>query len=355
MKKVIKRIVDSSTWAAAVDLTAVNLYREGLITEITIRSNITITLTAAAYSDFWRRVLQNIKIQGDGGRSFLGMSGTQMSTMLALWNEVALGMPTLHSNGAGIALAIPDVGSTSFVTVMKFHPGSNPRDPFDLTACIPARALSTLQAILTTTAAATIVDTASITAGTFNYEIAEVLDVPVFPGMMVPMGSTLAYAHTANYSDFSYQIDVPAGAFLRSIIMRINDDTAPFRRKDDEVTGVRLVKPKTGEIVFEQSIYELEHEMMRRFGCRGVAGDVGPIGAIADLRPGGADIEAVAPAGFVVIDLRPFFDPLYGLDLRGYQTGDYKLGLTIENYASGDDTTIYWDQLTPVDPGLVGR
>ncbi len=356
MKKVIKRLTASSTWAASSDLTPVDLPREGLITEVTIRANITATLTAAAYDDWFRRVIQSIKIQGDGGRTYLGMGGEQMSTILSLWNEVVMGMPTLHSNGAGIALASPDVGSTAFVSVFKFHPGSNPKDPFDLSACIPAKKLSTLQAILATTAAAVTDAAGAISAGTFNYEIAEVLPEPGDIGtripkrIMAPMGSTLTYTHTATYSDFGYTIDVPTGAFLRSILMRVMDDTATVpRRKDDEITALKLYLPRTGEIVFEQNIYELKQTMMARFGCRGIAGDVGPIGAIATIRPApGAGLDIV-PAGFAVIDLRPFGNPLYGLDLRGYQTGDLKLGLTIGSYSAGDDSTWYFDQLVPED------
>ncbi len=356
MDKITKRLTASSTWAASVDLTPVDLPREGLITEVTLRANITATLTAAAYDDFFRRIIQNIKIQGDGGRAYLGMSGNQMSRILSLWNEVVMGMPTIHSNGGGIALGAVDVGSTAFTSVFKFHPGSNPRDPFDLSVVIPARALSTLQALLTTTAAAVTDAAGAITAGTFNYEVCEVLGIPVPEGIMTPIGSTLAYAHTANYSDFSYDIDVPAGAFLRSIIMQMNDETATVsRRKDDEVTGVMLKKPKSGDFVFQQNIYELKQAMMSRFGCRGIAGDVGPIGAIATIRPAPTAALDIVPAGFVVIDLRPYGHPIYGLDLRGYQTGDFKLGLTIENYLAGDDTQIYWDQLLPVAAEYVGK
>ena len=356
MDKMTKRLTDSSTWAASADLKPVDLPREGLVTEVTIRANITATLTAAAYDDFWRRIIQNIKIQGDGGKAFLGMSGDQMSRLLSLWNEVVMGMPTIHSNGGGIALAAVDVGSTSFRSVFKFHPGSNPKDPFDLTAAIPAKALSTFQALLTTTAAAVTDAAGAITAGTFNYEVCQVLGIPVPPNLMTPLGSTLAYAHTANYSDFSYDIDIPAGTFLRSIIMLIQDDTATVsRRKDDEVTGVRIKMPKAGSYLLEQSIFELKQSMMARFGCRGIAGDVGPVGAIATTRPAPTAGLDIVPAGFVVIDLRPYGHPLYGLDLRSFQTGDFKLGLTIENYAAGDDTLIYWDQLLPVESQYVGR
>lgn len=356
MDKIKKRLTASSTWAASTDMTPIDLPREGLITEITIRANITATLTAAAYDDFWRRVIQNIKIQGDGGHSYLGMSGDQMSRILSLWNEIEGLGPTLHSTGAGEPLAAVDVGSTVFKSVFKIHPGSNPRDPFDLSAAIPARALSTLQALLTTTAAAVTDAAGAITAATFNYEVCEVLGVPVPRGLMTPLGSTLAYAHTANYSDFSYDIDIPAGAFLRSIIMQMNDDTATVsRRKDDEVTGVKIKKPKSGNFILEQNIYELKQAMMTRCGCRGIAGDVGPIGAIATIRPGPTANLNIVPAGFVIIDLREFGHPIYGLDLRGYQTGDFKLGLTIENYAAGDDTQIYWDQLLPVSEEYVGK
>jgi hypothetical protein len=312
-------------------------------------------LTAAALDDWFRRVIQNIKIQGDGGRTFLGMSGNQMSMMASLWQEIVQGIPTVHSNGAGIALAAVDVGSTAFTAVFKFHPGSNPRDPFDLSAVIPAKDLSTLQAILTTSAAAVTDGAGNITAGTYNYEICEVLlepdDALAQRGatVMTPVGSSLTYGHTATYSDFGYTIDVPAGAFLRSILWRSLDDTATVpRRKDDEVTGMKLFLPKTGEIIFEQNIYELKHTMMSRFGCHGITGDVGPIGAIATTRPSPLSLLDIVPAGFAVIDLRMFSHPLYGLDMRQLQTGDIKLGLTIGTYAAGDSSTFYWDQLIPV-------
>lgn len=356
MKPMTKPLTASSTWVASTDMTPIDLPREGLITEITIRATITATLTATAVDDFWRRFLQNIKIQGDGGHAYLGMSGDQMSRMLSLWNEVVGHGPTLHSGGAGIPLAGIDVGSTTFVCVLKIHPGSNPRDSYDMSAVIPARALSTLQALLTTTAAAVTDAAGPITAATFNYEVSQVLGVPIHKGLMTPQGFSQQYAHTQNYSDYGYDIDVPAGAFLRSIIMQINDETATVsRRKDDEVTGVKIKTPKSGDYVLAQSIYDLKQTMMSRFGCRGIAGDVGPIGAIATIRPGPTALLDIVPAGFAIIDLRPYGDPRYGLDLRGYQTGDFKLGLTIENYAAGDDTQIYWDQLLPVSAEYIGK
>ncbi len=352
LNKIIKRLSATSTWVASTDLTPVDLPRDGLITEIQIRAHVTATLTAAAYDDYFRRIIQNIKFEGDGGRAYLGMSGTQMSTILSLWNEVTAHAPTVLSNGAGIALAAPDVGSTTFDSLFKFHPGSNKNDPFDLSVVIPAAFLSMLQAKLTTTAAAVTDAAGNITAATFYFEVAVVQGSTAelkALATMSPVGSTLVYAHTANYSDFSYDIDIPGGAFLRSIIMRVTDDTATVpRRKNDEVTGLKLKKPKSGDFVFEQTIEGIQHTMAQRFGCPGVAGDVGPIGAIATIRPAPESLQSMLPAGFVIVDLRMFGHPVYGLDLRNYQTGDLKLGLTIANYAAGDTTTIYWDQLLPI-------
>lgn len=352
MRNIVKRLTASSTWGPSADLTPVDLPRDGLITEVSIRANITATLTAAAYDDWFRRVIQNIKIEGDGGRAYLGMSGQQMSMILSLWNEVLTGAPTLMSNGAGIALAAPDVASTAFKSIFKFHPGSDPHNPFDLSAVIPACFLSMLQAKLTTTPDTVIDGAGLITAGTFNYQVNVVQGSPQelrAAARMTPVGSTLVYTHTATYSDFSYDIDVPAGAWLRSIIIRNFDETvlAP-RRKSDEVTGIKMKLPKAGQYVFEQNIEELQHAMCQRYGLRGIAGDVGPLGAIATTRPAPATMLSMVPAGFTVIDLRPFGHPLYGLDLRDYQTGDLKLGLTIGSYTALDNTTIYWDQLLPL-------
>ena len=330
MKKITKRIIQSSAWVASSALTPVDLPREGIITEVTIRFNGTATLTAAAYDDWFRRVIQSIRLQGDGGRTYLGMGGEQMSTILSLWNNIRDGYPTIHSNGAGIALAAPDVGSATFISVFKFHPGNNPRNRFDLSAGIPAMDLSTLQILLETTAAAVTDAAGAITAGTFYYEISEVIltdrEKAAMGMIMVPMGTTLTYSHTATYSDFGKDFDLPTGAFLRSILMRCMDDTATVpRRKDDEVTAVKLWLPKSGEIIFEQNIYELKQAMMARFGCPGVAGDVGPIGAIATIRPAPESLQNMVPAGFVIMDLSEFGTE-YGLDLRNYQTGDVKLG-----------------------------
>ena len=336
MKKNTKNVVDASTWAASSDLAGINLPREGLITEIKIRFAATMSGNmTTANTDGLYRAIQNLKIEGDGGQSFLGLSGEQAARLLAYWNLTDFGVPliTLQS------------GTGESVTWV-FHPGSNPKDPFDLSAAIPARALATLQAKITTTANSVVDDSQTISSGTYYYEVSHVLEAPVPAGLMVPGGSTLTYAHDANYSDYSKEIDVPGGAFLRRIFILSQDETGTRpARAEDEISGVKLRVATTNVTILQQLWQEL------KVSSGAYSNFIGMPFQITDDVHGALNL----PDGLAVIDLRKYFDPVYGLDLRGSQTGAVKLGLTVANYTSGDDTLLYWDQLRQVDPMYVGK
>ena len=353
MFKNSKRLVTTSAWVASSDLTGVDIYREGLITEVIVRAVMTATLTATALSDATKRVIQNLKIQGDGGRTYLGLSGEQSARLLNFMNMCDFGNEFVSPGGV---LTTVDVGSTSFDQLFVFHPGSNPKDPFDLSAAIPARALSVLQLLLTTTAAAVTDAAGAITAGTYFYQINQVLDVPVPAGLMCPLGSTTVWAHDANYSDYSKKFDVPAGAWLRRIVMLVQDATATTPlRKNDEVAAVRLELPKAANKEIGAWLWQtLLAETAKIYGLHGSSQSEAALGAVATTRPG-YNATPFIPHGLAIIDLRKYFHPVYGMDLTGFQTGDVKLGVTVENYAAGDDTLIYWDQLQKVESQYVGK
>lgn len=336
MEKITKRIVDSSTWAASSDLASLNLPREGLITEIKIRAAITMSaaLTAVQPNGLWN-VIQNLKVEGDGGRTYVGLSGELTGRILALLNLYDFKCPMI---------TLQD-GTAEHLTFV-IHPGSNPKDPFDLSAAIPARALSTLQAKITTTANSVVDDTTTISSGAYYFEVNEVLDVPVSPGLMTPLGATLSWAHDANHSDYSKEIDIPTGAWLRRIVILVQDETATRPvRKDDEVTGVKLRLTKVARAIIESKWEDLKVNAAMHYGVMGAPFQV------ADTVSGHMNV----PDGFAIIDLRHYFHPVYGANLTNYSPGDIKLGLTIENYAAGDDTLIYWDQLQPVEPQYIGK
>jgi hypothetical protein len=348
MDKITKRIIERGTWAASSDLTPVNVPREGLITEIGFRAQITTAaLTATAVADGLKRVIQNLKVEGDGGRTYLGLSGEQAPRLLNFMNEC-------DHRSAFLDSLMPEVGDTALSHFSwVFHPGSNPKDPFDMSAVIPARALSTLQILLTTTANTVVDANAAIASGYYDYWINEVLDVKVPAGIMTPLGSTLTWANDANYSDYSKLIDVPGGAWLRRIVMLFQDETATVPvRKDDEVTAIKLELPRAATAVIQAKIQDLKLLTAKRYGLSGFQ-MLAALGAVT-TRPGW-EVDKVVPAGLVILDLRDYFHPIYGANLTGYQNGDVKLGLTVENRAAGDDTLIYWDQLKPVDPQYVGK
>lgn len=345
MDKISKRVVTRSTWAASTDLAPVALPREGLITEIGIRANITTAaLTATAVADGMHRVIQNLKIEGDGGRAYLGLSGEQMTRLLAFMNECDFGCAMQDS-------LLPEVGDTALPHVSYvFHPGSNPKDPFDMSAVIPARALATLQILLSTTADTLIDANAAIASGYFTYWVNQVMGVPVPKGIMTPHGSTLVQDLAATMSDHSFKIDVPAGAWLRRIIFLIQDDTAVPERIDTEITSVRLELPKAPGYMLELPIQDLKVQTAKRYGYSG-CGMLAALGAVT-TRPGW-EVEKVLPKGLFILDLRDYFHPIWGANLTDYQTGDVKLGLTI-SVATGE-AIIYWDQLAPVEAEYVGK
>jgi hypothetical protein len=351
IEKVTKRITTTSTWAENSALTPVDLPREGIVTEVKVRFHVTVDTSLATGAgcvdpDGLYRTLEYLEIVGDGGRTYLGAVGEQMGRLLGLWNLYDFGCPMI---------SLPD-SATEDITFV-FHPGSNPRDPFDMTAAIPAKALSTFQAkVHTSTDDEVINNTGSndgIASGTFYYEVSEVMGVPVPPGLKTPLGSTFTWASDATYSDFSKEIDIPAGSFLRRIIMLVQDETAISSgtstgavRKDDEVTGVRIKLPRAAnKIVLEQNWEDL------KVSCAKKNRIMGSPFAVADVE----HFQVGIPDGFVIVDLRDYFDPIYGMDLTNYQTGDVKLGLTIGSRASGDDVIIYYDQLAPVESQYVGR
>ena len=330
MRNIIKTLTNTMTWAASSDITAIDLPREGLITQIDF--NFAITMSAgltAVQPDGLFRICQNLKVEGEGGRSYLGLSGEQTSRLLAYLNMYDYGMS---------AITLQD-GTTEYIT-LRFHPGNNPKDPFDTSIVIPAQDLSTLQAKWTTTANTVVDDTTTISSGTGYITVYEVLDEPTPAGVMTPLSSTYTWAHDANYSDYSKEIDVQTGAYLRRMLMLVQDETAtrPIR-KDDEVVAVAVKLPKVGTRLIEMRWEALKAHAARSNHVTGSNFQE------ADEVTGHMSI----PDGVAVIDFRQFatnpMAAMYGLDLRNAQAGDVKLGLTVENYTSGDDTLIFYDMV----------
>ena len=332
MRKSCRTLVDSFAWASAVDL-QIDLPKDALITQIDFRAVMTMSAALTAVQpDGLRRIVQNFKIES-GGQSFLGMSGEQMGRLWSLMNT--------YDHGGANLITLQD-GSAESIT-FRFHPGSNPNDPYDMSAVIPAQDLGELKATWSTTTNAVVDDTITISSGLMYatvWSVAGVNRAPggKTPGLHVPISSTLSYAHSANFSDLSKELEIPTGSYLRRIVMLVQDETAtrPIR-KDDEVTRAGIYLGRESRRLIDADFEALKADSAARYGVSSVAFQ------LADVVTGHANI----PDGFAIIDFRPYGHPLYGLDLRGYNKEDIKLLLTVANYTSGDDTIVWYDMVRP--------
>ena len=331
---VCKRVVDTATWAASSDV-QIDLPNEGAITRIDLHTYYTVTGCLAAntnteYSQ-WKPI-QNLKIEGGGGKSYLGMSGEQMGRVLHFLN-----LRDFPGRSFNLAMATNTIYGNYTI-----HFGSRPRDiygrdnPFDLTAFVPAKDETNLKLTWTTTQAADVCDTAvDITAGTMKATVYEVLGLPSMTGMMPVSSSTTFDTGGTAKSDLSKEFDVPTGSYLRRIAILTQDATAissggPLLA-NDIVDVVGLVLPKEN-----RRLIEIDFDTLLLSG--GVPDVAAMTAAGAVTKPADLVVD-----GFVVVDLRQYGHPDYGLDLTGYQTGDVKLAFTIPSGTSGDDIIIWYD------------
>jgi len=341
MLNVCKTLVDTAAWAASSSK-QISLPNEGAITRIMITAPFTVTACLAADTNTalhaWKP-FQSIKIEGGGGKAYFSMTGEQMGRMLHFVNLVDFPGRKFERGMA----------TNTLYACLVLHFGSRPRDvygrdnPYDLSAFIPAKDETNLKLTIETTQAADICDTAiDISAGTFTAHVFEVLGLPDMKGM-IPISSTESYAHTANKSDLSAQFNIPCGSFLRRIAIISQDDTAissggPLMAAD-EISKAGIILPKEN-----RRLIELDYEAL--VGKLALPGELLTTAAGAVTKP-----IITRQEGFLLLDFREFGNKDYGLDLRGYQNGDALLGLTITNYASGDDTIIWYDTIQPYKLG----
>jgi len=335
---IAKKVIDTATWAASSDQ-QIDLPNEGAITRIDLQTYFTVTACLAADTNTeycqWKPI-QNLKIQGGGGKSYFDMSYEQMGRMLHFLN-----MRDFPGTIFNLGMA-----TNTIYANYCLHFGSRPRDmfgrdnPFDLTSFIPAQDETNLKLTWTTTQAADVADTTiDITAGTMKATVYEVLGLPSMSGM-VPVSSTQGFGTGGTaVSGLSKQFDVPTGSFLRRIALLTQDATAissggPLLA-NDIVDEVGLLFPKES-----RRLIEIDYDTLLLSG--GIPDIAVMTAAGAVTKPQGLVVD-----GFTVIDLRPYANSDYGLDLRNYQTGDVKLAFTIPTGTDGDDIIIWYDTVQP--------
>lgn len=347
----------TGTWSASTTISTL-LDRDGVITRIyaTVEVTPSATLTGANQPDGLFRVLRGLRIVG-GGHTFFDTpveAGGQGGTLLHYLNLLD-----------GFGLGHPAGGITApmrLFTPITFalHCGARVRkpsgkdNPYDLSAFIPASALASLSAEWSTSANSLMDDVVTISSATIRYTHCQILanelelleemgrqKVVLPPGVkaMMPDWSTEVYAHTADFADYSSEHNVPTGGWLKRIALLAQDATTtrPLRAAD-EIAGISLKLKRDGTHVYKARTEHLLSDF--------------PVASNLEADDGAADFQMNAPVGIYHIDGR---EPTngevqsdYGLDMNALGVGDLILGLTVENYASGDDTLILYEKFKQV-------
>jgi hypothetical protein len=344
----VTRIVSATgAWAAGAALADIALDRDFIITNIRVIAHMTCTLAATAVVDAPKRALQTLQIVGDS-KTFLSMSGgvvgSQLGRMLAFINKfdnqcVSLGQYV-------------DVGSTTLDQIYNFHPGHNPKNRFDMSVILPARALSNLVARIGCPAAAAMDSGANITAGTYTIEIDGVSGIPITKDMYYPGAFVNCYPHTAITGTYGHTENVPTGGYVRRLFLLTDDATAVTAlRSDAQITSLQIKLPKDSTDLMAQSFIGLKYANAQKYA---IDGDDQPValGAVASTRTG-FDGSAALPVGFACVDFRDYFDPVLGLNMVNASEGDAQVKETIA-VATGQ-TAHYWDIVYPMDPMWVGK
>lgn len=357
----IKRSVTQTntwTWSASTDVEQ-DIIRDGYITHIDFVIELTpaAALTGANQPDGPFRMVQNFQIKG-GSQTYFTLPAEQGGR---LWHYMMRKLMGHIGHGVG-AITAPNLTQQPFL--LRYHPGSRPLNPdgsvnyFDMTAFIPAIEESSLTGTWTTTQAADVIDdTNDITSAVMKATIymvqgsaAEIMAEIRAQGvqaLMTTAPTAERFAHTATASAYSEERDIPTGGYLRGIGFLMQDAVAtattngPFRGPD-EVTAIAVLMPGIGAKLVEvdtEALYTAQPSGSYLMVDDNVSGTAAYTGG------------QFAPDGVFYLPLKDRgISPLskeYGINLLGARTGDWKLGLTISTYASGDDSLIFYDRLIP--------
>lgn len=334
MRKVIKKLTNYFTWAASSDLTPIDLPRDGLITEIRLRWKVVGAGTwvgARDHLEGFRPIVSSLEVKGDGGRSYFSMTAQESGRLLGLINCFDYQSP----------MVTYVAGDTEHITFV-IHPGSNPKDPFDMSAVIPAQDLAQLQMSVSTGAATAEIDAANaIQTTSLGYiTIYQVLGGAKPWHGMTPSSGTYVWPIDAAYSKLGKEIALPTGNWLRRMAILVQDEGTPPVRVDDQVTAIGIKLPQE-----RVKLLDMHWEDFKQLAATWYK-----VPSVVDNQV--TNVEYAIPAvpdGFGIIDFRAFAvkgkSHLYGIDARTFNPGDFKLGLTTATPTTGEDVIIWYDEL----------
>lgn len=332
---IAEKLTDTLTYGAGLDK-QVDLPTDGVITRIDLECSVTLDGSAASNLSvlgLWR-IMQNLKVEGGGGKVYFGMSGTQMGMLLHYLNLVDFPGTTWR-----------EIVATTQAIRWRLHFGSQPRDvygrdnPFDLSCAIPAQSETNLKLTWGCSASDDVVDaTRTISSATMYVTTYRVLGVPSV-GLMVPISSSESCDPSATKSDLSYQRDIPSGSYVRRIAILAIDATAGSSAgpllKDDQMTevGIYLVPENSWLMKVRAKTIELSNPLLDGMQVVNTPNTQSPFNSTG---------------GLYLIDLRQFGQSrLYGLDATNRGSKDTKLAMTIGAYSSAETEHVFYDMVRP--------
>lgn len=369
IRKVSLTQTGTGAWAATSTVST-DLEQVGVITQIDVTVELTpsATLSAAHQEDAPFRPIQNFSIRG-GSHTYFTLPADPGGQPGVLWHYI-----NKHDGyGVGHAQATIVAPFRTYMPVTwVFHCGTRHRDvygrrnPFDLSAFIPASQEQQLKAEWATTGNDVMDDVVTIASATMRFTIHRILgsdaeiaaemarqavNLPPIPGIrgMVPAYTARVISPTTTHSDFSREEDLPLGKYLARMAFLAQDATAtrPLRAAD-ELTGIKLALPGSSEDLIKVFVDQLTNQ--EEYGTA-MTDDSGAAVNAAVATQASVDFDAAAPSGIFIVDLKDRgenpWNRDYGLDLRNKQTGAAKLGLTISTNASGDDVLMLFEQYQP--------
>ncbi len=341
-----QRHPNAATWSAAGQINLELAPKPFCITRMGLWVELNVTTTTATnFNDYYDRAISRLSLTGNGRTYF------DFTNMRAAYHFTRFG---------GYGLKRPTVLADSSTTLVihfgyLFHFGVAPKrinpasgcvedNPFDLTAGIPPVEAGNLTLQGTWGAASAMGTNVTINSGEMHVYL---WGVNGAQPQALPEWSMQSPTPTATSSAFATSHNIPAGNFLRSLlVMTTNGTNSP--RDDSVLNSLRFYNQKEGQTILEYggqagAVADYKPaEAFQQFPINGWPPTDNVSTAMTALTgtAGVPSILGVTDSGLVPIRLFEFTGahPLYGLDLRNVATGDYQL-----QYGVSDATGVTLD------------
>jgi hypothetical protein len=251
---------------AASQTRSIALERVGLITDIELRMRFQTdcTDTPTIKEDALARIIKGMAIKDGQGHTWWACGdGRQLHWLNYLQFQGQVRMDTPPTSGT----------NNISEALWHIHFGTNPLNPYDPTAGIPALELQQL-ALEIAWGSATDLAAANLTidSGTVYVTPSTILGGPEYntirPAILLPMVRFQKYDIASALGELGVQLTLPAGSMLRKTLVIVTDadDTRMVTPTDSDVTEVGYIKALENTIPWKRNWIALEGDMQSRLG-----------------------------------------------------------------------------------------